>query len=91
MCSQINRLKDEQGTPDIKANKKKDENISSETERKEAEANANKGTGESGDHSEREKRQREAKLPKIKIDSEVVVPWTRPNCRMIWHLRALII
>ena len=55
MCSQINRLKDEQGKPDIKANKKKDENISSETERKEAEANANKGTGESGDHSEREK------------------------------------
>ena len=41
-----------QGKPDIKANKKKDGNISSEAERKEAEANAKKGIencdGESG-------------------------------------------
>ena len=41
---EINRLKGEQGKPDIKANKKKDGNISSEAERKEAEANAKKGT-----------------------------------------------
>ena len=40
---EINRLKGEQGKPDIKANKKKDGNISSEAERKEAEANAKKG------------------------------------------------
>jgi len=39
---EINRLKGEQGKPDIKANKKKDGNISSEAERKEADANANK-------------------------------------------------
>ena len=40
---EINRLKGEQGKPDIKANKKKDGKLSSEAERKEAEANANKG------------------------------------------------
>ena len=34
---EINRLKGEQGKPDIKANKKKDGNISSEKERKDAE------------------------------------------------------
>ena len=39
---EINRLKGEQGKPDIKANKKKDGDISSEAERKEAEANAKK-------------------------------------------------
>jgi len=35
---EINRLKGEQGKPDIKANKKNDGNISSEKERKDAEA-----------------------------------------------------
>jgi hypothetical protein len=35
---EVNRLKGEQGKPDIKANKKKDGNISSEKERKDAEA-----------------------------------------------------
>ena len=35
---EVNRLKGEQGKPDIKANKKKDGDISSEKERKEAEA-----------------------------------------------------
>ncbi len=39
---EINRLKGEQGKPDVKANKKKDGDISSEAERNEAEANANK-------------------------------------------------
>lgn len=75
LSDEINRLKGEQGKPDIKANKKKDGNISSEAERKEAEANANKDNGESGDHSEgKKKRQREAKLPKIKIDREQICP-----------------
>ena len=39
---EINRLKGEQGKPNIKANKKNDGDISSEAERKVAEANANK-------------------------------------------------
>src|SRR5450631_2742577 len=70
---EINRLKGEQGKPDIKANKKKDGNISSEAERKEAEDNAKKGIenfdGESDKNTEeKKKRQRESKLPKIKID-----------------------
>jgi hypothetical protein len=47
---EINRLKGEQGKPDIKADKKKTGDISSETERKEAEANATKcaGSGDGG-------------------------------------------
>ena len=57
---EINRLKGEQGNPDIKANKKKDAEISSEAERKEAEA--------------KKKRQRELKLPKVKIDREQLCP-----------------
>ncbi len=75
LSDEINRLKGEQGKPDIKANKKKDGNISSEAERKEAEANANKENGESGENSEgKKKRQREPKLPKIKIDREQICP-----------------
>jgi hypothetical protein len=75
LSDEINRLKGEQGKPDIKANKKKDGNISSEAERKIAEANANKDNGESGENSEgKKKRQREAKLPKIKIDREQICP-----------------
>jgi len=75
LSDEINRLKGEQGKPDIKANKKKDGNISSEAERKEAEANAKKENGESGDNSEgKKKRQREPKLPKIKIDREQICP-----------------
>jgi hypothetical protein len=41
---ELNRLKGEQGKANIKANKKKDGDISSESERKEAETNANKET-----------------------------------------------
>ena len=74
---EINRLKGEQGKPDIKADKKKTGDISSEAERKAAEANANQeaggsdgGTGE--DAGDKKKRQREAKLPKIKIDREKI-------------------
>ena len=70
---EINRLKGEQGKPDIKANKKNDGDISSEAERKEAEANANKDNNESGENSEgKKKRQREPKLPKITINREQI-------------------
>ena len=48
---EINRLKGEQGKPTIKANKKKDSDISSEAERKEAEANANKGAETGNDET----------------------------------------
>ena len=72
---EINRLKGEQGKPDIKANKKKDGKLSSEAERKEAEANANKDNSESGEKSaEKKKRQREPKLPKITINREQYCP-----------------
>ena len=63
-----NRLKGEQGKPDIKANKKKDGDISSETERKQAEAN---GEGVE-DVNSKKTRQREPKLPKLKIDREEI-------------------
>ena len=77
--NEINRLKGEKGKPDIKGNKKKDGDISSETERKEAEAKANvdvgSGDGEaSGDAGGKKKRHREPKLPKIKIDREQICP-----------------
>lgn len=65
---EINRLKGERGKPDIKANKKKDGDISSEDERKQAEAEANGRAVEDADG--KKKRQREPKLPKIKIDRE---------------------
>ena len=80
--NEINRLKGEQGKPDIKASKKKDGDISSEAERQEAEVNANPDAG--GCHGEdveatggKKKRQREPKLPKIKIDREQVCPLDR--------------
>lgn len=69
---EINRLKGEQGKPDIKANKKKDGNISSEAERKQAETEANGEGGSCAD--EKKKRQREPKLPNIKIDREQICP-----------------
>ena len=68
LSDEINRLKGEQGKPDIKANKKKDGDISSETERKQAEAN---GEGV-GDANGKKKRQRKPKLPKLKIDREQI-------------------
>ena len=76
---EINRLKGEQGKPDIKSNKKQGGDISSEAERKTAEANANQDEGSSdggtvGDAGGKKKRQREAKLPKIKIDREKICP-----------------
>jgi hypothetical protein len=75
---EINRLKGEQGKPDIKANKKKDGDISSEAERKEAEANANKdaetGNAETSEDTsgKKKKRKRKPKLANIKIDREEI-------------------
>jgi hypothetical protein len=74
-----NRLKGEQCKPDIKGNKKKDGDISSETERKEAEAKANLAVGSSDgkapeDGDGKKTRNREPKLPKIKIDREQICP-----------------
>jgi hypothetical protein len=72
LSDEINRLKGEQGKPDIKANKKTDEDLSSEAERKAAEANASGGAVE--DFEGKKKRQREPKLPTIKIDREQRCP-----------------
>jgi len=69
---EINRLKGEQGKPDIKVNKRKDGDVSSEADRKQAEADANGEVAENADG--KKKRQREAKLPKIKIDREQICP-----------------
>lgn len=69
---EINRLKGEQGKPDIKANLKKEGDLSSEAERKQAEADANGEAVENADG--KKKRRREAKLPKIKIDREQICP-----------------
>ena len=75
---EINRLKGEQGKPDVKANKKKDGDISSEAERKEAEANANKDAAAGHDETtedtsdKKKKRNRKPKLTTIKIDREEI-------------------
>lgn len=94
LSDEINRLKGEQGKPSIKANKKKDGDISSENERKEAEANANRGTenghNEEGQNADGKKtRQRESKRPKITIDREQLCPWTKPVYRTTWNLRVM--
>jgi hypothetical protein len=76
--NEVNRLKGEQGKPNIKANKKKDGNISSEAERKLAEANAKKRSESSSEGEEnkdgKKSRERDAKLPRIKIDREQICP-----------------
>ncbi len=62
---EINRLKGEQGKPDIKGNaQKKSEDDSSEKERQ---------TGDDN-NQHKKKRQRTAKLPKLTIDREQVCP-----------------
>jgi len=76
---EVNRLKGEQGKPDIKPNKNnnKNDDISSEDERKKAEADAekemNKGEVENTD-SNKKKRRRKPKLPQIKIDQTLKCP-----------------
>jgi len=68
-----NRLKGEQGKPEIKANKKKAQDISSEAERKQAQADASADAeGDEVDASGKKKRNREPKLPKVKIDREQI-------------------
>ena len=80
-----NRLKGEQGKPDIKANKKKGQDLSSEAERKQAQAEADAkmvdGGGETGvDAKGKIKRNREPKLPKITIK---VDPWVKTIFNLI--------
>lgn len=66
---EINRLKGEQGKPDIKSNsRKKNTNHSSEDERKNG--NGKDTTGQDG----KKKRKRKPKLPNIKIDREQLCP-----------------
>jgi len=65
---EVNRLKGEQGKPDIKSNKNKD--ISSEEERKKAEADANKNKDTKG----KKKRNRKTKRSKITIDQTKICP-----------------
>ena len=66
---EINRLKREKGKPYVKANKKKDGEISPEAERKEAEANPNKDVTTGNDETtednsdKKKKSKRESKLP----------------------------
>ena len=75
---EINRLKREKGKPYVKANKKKDGEISPEAERKEAEANPNKDVTTGNDETtednsdKKKKSKRESKLPKIKIDCDEI-------------------
>jgi len=71
-----NRLKGEQGKPDIKANKKSAQDISSETERKQAraQADASADADVGMDGESKKKRHREPKLSKVKIDHEQICP-----------------
>jgi len=66
---EINRLKGEQGKPDIKGkNKKPPVDHSSESERK----SDGKDEGCSGEEKKKKKRQRKPKLPRITIDREQI-------------------
>jgi len=68
---EVNRLKGEQGKPDIKPNKNNNkDDISSEDERKKAETDAQKETDNDTENtdSNKKKRRRKPKLSKIKID-----------------------
>jgi hypothetical protein len=76
---EINRLKGEHGKPNIKANRKKDTDVSSEDERKKAEAMANgdggDGNGDDASSSDsNKKKKRRRKNRKIKIDREQICP-----------------
>ena len=75
LLDENNRLKGEQGKPDIKANKKKGQDISSEAERKQAQADADLAAGiAEADVKGKKKRNREPKLPKVNIDHEQICP-----------------
>jgi len=69
-----NRLKGEQGKPDIKGNTKgKQGDHSSENERKGHAKSTQKGTGNEGAEGKK-KRHREPKLSQVKVDREVICP-----------------
>ncbi len=64
---EVNHLKGEQGKPDIKGNKPKDDgDISSEQERK--------NSSDDDKNKKNKKRKRKPKLPEIKIDREQICP-----------------
>ncbi|MDQ7091908.1 MAG: hypothetical protein Q9M50_14955 [Methylococcales bacterium] len=68
---EVNRLKGEQGKPDIKPNKNnKGDDISSEDERKKAQVDAQKETNNDTENtdSDKKKRRRKPKIPRVKID-----------------------
>ena len=68
--NEINRLKGEQGKPDIKGNtQKKSDDCSSEKERQ-----AGNDLPVDDNNTRKKKRQRTAKLPKVTIDREQVCP-----------------
>ena len=68
---EINRLKGEQGKPDIKANtKKKQDNHSSENERKNKKGGY--GKDEKNNKGKKQKRQRQSKVSQIKVDRDEV-------------------
>lgn len=70
---EVNRLKGEQGKPNIKPNKSTQTDISSEKERQKAEANAN--ANENGEaEGKKKKRNRKSKLSKIQIDQTIHCP-----------------
>ena len=68
---EINRLKGEQGKPDIKANtKKKPDNHSSENERKNKKGES--GKDEKSNKDKKQKRERQPKVSQIKVDRDEV-------------------
>jgi hypothetical protein len=70
---EVNRLKGEQGKPNIKPNKNTQTDISSEQERQKAEADAN--ANENGEtEGKKKKRNRKPKLSKIQIDQTINCP-----------------
>ena len=70
---EVNRLKGEQGKPNIKPNKSTQTDISSEKERQKAEADAN--ANENGEaEGKKKKRNRKPKLSKIQIDQTINCP-----------------
>ena len=69
-----NRLKGEQGLPNIKANTKGNQgDHSSENDRK-SQGKTNKNGSDNEETEGKKKRSREPKIPKIKIDREVICP-----------------
>ncbi len=67
---EVSHLKGEQGKPDIKGKKRKNDDISSEKERKEGSTDGDDDTKK----GQKKKRKRNPKLPRVKIDREEICP-----------------